>query len=337
MQRLLIFSQPIRWSIYVLLGLMSTSGLVAQQWLSADGEVHRIESKEQIYQDFLIPTLNETGRMSIEIEGADGGWIEYNYTDRFDNKRTKRIHGGEGATVNAVYSIGTAESQLPGGSVLRFMIGNRGCLAKYELLTKGGYGAGGGGGTAVLFSKNGGNTWNLLLVAGAGGGAAIDIEGLDTKYNPGLPGLSGDQKILKNNIRTQTSPGGKRGQGGMFSETTGGGGGAFSNGAYEDHALYYGNAGWVEFERMTEPLGGLGGSQEGCRDGGWGFGGGGSGCEGGGGGGGYSGGGAGKPGYGGEGGSSYVNIYSIQPVAYSTRQNSDTNNSSDGWAQYRIQ
>ncbi len=310
---------------------------VHAQWsLVRDGSVQVVESKKEAYYDVVVPSNLAFNKILLEIKGADGGWVEYNYEDRFNAERTMRVNGGEGAIVNASYSIGNSESQIPAGSILRFIIGNRGRNAKFNLLSQGGYGAGGGGGTAVLLSTDSGRNWSILLVAGGGGGAGIDIEKLDTHYNPGLPGLSGEEGREMKDARISTMSGGRRGSGGQASGSTGGGGGAFSPGQSAANQLFNGDAGWKEHTRFGEPLGGVGGFQDNYPSGGWGFGGGGAGAEGGGGGGGYSGGGAGTPGFGGRGGSSYVNTYTISPIEYFSQQNDNTNNSQDGWVKYKI-
>lgn len=335
MKRSSILNIPFCLGAFIFLAIMPN--LVFAQWnLISDGSVQIIEAKKEAYYDFVIPNDNRVYKILFELKGGDGGWVEYNYMDRFGTERTKRVNGGEGAIVNASYSAGMIESQMPAGSILRFIIGNRGQNAKFNLLSQGGYGAGGGGGTAILLSQDNGQNWSILLVAGGGGGAGIDIEKLDTHYNPGLPGLSSDEAIENKNSRISTMPGGRRGSGGEANGNTGAGGGAYGPGKSTNHQLFNGDAGWREHTRYGEPLGGVGGFQDNQPSGGWGFGGGGSGAQGGGGGGGYSGGGAGTPGYGGGGGSSYINTYALIPYEYSSRQNDNTNNSKDGWVKYKI-
>lgn len=308
----------------------------AQTFLKVNEMIHNIEALEETYQDFIIPENAAFREFNLEIEGADGGWIEYTYLDRFGTNRTQRVNGGEGATISATYTIGRNMGQIPPGSTLRFIIGNRGSWAKFDLLSHGGYGTGGGGGTAVLLSKDGGSNWLILMVAGGGGGAGVDTEEIDTQFNPGMPGASGDEGMGKTNSRNEAMPSGNRGSGGQSNKNTGGGGGAYEDGIHETGTLHYGNAGWKGHKLSGQPLGGLGGTQKGGYNGGWGFGGGGSGAEGGGGGGGYSGGGAGAPGFGGEGGTSYVDRFTVSPSGVLRKQNDDTNNPEHGRARYQF-
>ena len=117
----------------------------AQTFLKVNEMIHNIEALEETYQDFIIPENAAFREFNLEIEGADGGWIEYTYLDRFGTNRTQRVNGGEGATISATYTIGRNMGQIPPGSTLRFIIGNRGSWAKFDLLSHGGYGTGGGG------------------------------------------------------------------------------------------------------------------------------------------------------------------------------------------------
>lgn len=150
----------------VLIPLLHTISAPAQPLLIADGDVQTIEALEETYQDFIVPNDATFGQFNLEIEGADGGSIEYSYLGRFGAKRTQRVNGGEGAS--ATYSVGKGSGQVSPGAILRFIIGNRGERAKFDLLSHGGYGAGGGGGAGVATKE------------------------IDTQYNPGLPGYSGD-------------------------------------------------------------------------------------------------------------------------------------------------
>ncbi|MCB0563408.1 MAG: hypothetical protein KDD01_03445 [Phaeodactylibacter sp.] len=336
MQRTIVKGQVIRLLPCLLILLFHSMAVFSQPFLTADGEVHSIKALEETYQDFNIPEDTEFGQFNLEIEGADGGWIEYTYLDRFGTKRTQRVNGGEGATVSATYRIGYGGGQLPPRSVLRLIIGNRGERAKFDLLSEGGYGAGGGGGSAALLSKDNGATWQIIMVAGGGGGGGVDTKEIDTKYNPGLPGSSGEDGLGGEHSKMEAMPGGIRGSGGQSSGITGGGGGVYEDGQHETGALYYGNAGWKDHKLSGQPLGGLGGTEKDCYNGGWGFGGGGSGAEGGGGGGGYSGGGGGTPGFGGGGGGSHINSFTAQPLTVSKKQNGDTNNPEHGRVRYQF-
>jgi hypothetical protein len=213
------------------------------------------------------------------------------------------------------------------------IIGKRGQWAKYDLLSDGNFGAGGGGGTAILLSKDSGANWQILLVAAGGGGAGVQKVDGETNYHPGEPGLSSEY-ANNGDLVQNTAQGGSYGSGGSSVGLSGGGGGAFSDGLHDKYNLNYGNAGWKDHKMFGQPLGGLGGTETGARNGGWGFGGGGSGFESGGGGGGYSGGGAGLPGFGGGGGGSFVDTISISAMHYSKKTNDETNNPGDGYVRY---
>lgn len=322
---------------FLCLGLHALSA--QESYLIADENIQTILAQDERYQDFAVPEIPAgVDQLIIEAEGADGGWVEYTYYDRFNTKRTRRSNGGEGATVSAVYSLGNQHSQISPGDILRLIVGTRGKFSKFDLLTEGNYGAGGGGGTAVLLSKDGGGTWELLLVAGGGGGAGVRFLNLqdDLELNAGQPGCSEENGFGGNHHQLMMADGGLHGQGGHSNGRTGGGGGAYGDGEHNEGQLHYGNAGWKEKKLGEMPMGGLGGSPSQCQNGGWGFGGGGSGDNGGGGGGGYSGGGAGLEGFGGGGGGSYVNQVNIFPSDIGKTQNGNTNNSGDGFVRYKF-
>lgn len=302
------------------------------------GSVQTVNANGAQFMDHLIPDQPDFDKLILEAVGADGGWIEYQYHDHFQTLRSKRVSGGEGATVTATYAVGPGLS-IPPGSILRFVIGNRGHWAKYDLLNSGGAGAGGGGGTAILLSKDEGLSWTILMVAGGGGGGGVRFqEGRDElELNAGQPGASTEEGSGGQHHRFSMAKEGVRGEGGYSFKTTGGGGGAYQDAPHVQGILIHGNAGWENHQMGEEPLGGLGGIQEDNRHsaGGWGFGGGGAGLEGGGGGGGYSGGGAGMLGYGGGGGGSYIN--QAIPLLTNTEKvkNGITNNTGDGYIRYK--
>lgn len=306
-----------------------------QEYMKPNGEVNNIIAVSENYQDFIIPEDNTLKELNLEIEGADGGWIEYNYYDRFRTTRTQRVNGGQGAVISATFEVGQGVGKIPPGSYLRFIVGNRAQREKIDEVPMEGIGAGGGGGTGVLISKDRGANWQLLLVAGGGGGGAIKIEEEELKSSPGLPGVVEEINTTHTYTR-QVTASGAVGDGGEFHQLSGGGGGAYQDGKYEKGMLYYGNAGWKNKRFGEKPLGGLGGTHQSCRDGGWGFGGGGSGYKGGGGGGGYSGGGAGLPGYGGSGGSSFVERLIVYPIHVSKQQSGNTDNPGDGLIRYQL-
>lgn len=323
--------------LFVLIAFLGSVQLgLSQRSMITDGSVNIIEADLESYQDYIIPADISTGLLNLEAEGADGGWIEYNFYDRFKTSRTHRVNGGEGATISATFEIGTGLGQIPPGSIFRFVIGNRGQKEKIDLIPDEGIGAGGGGGTGVLLSKDDGNSWHLIMVASGGGGGGIKILREEVKSYSGSPGSS-EEFPTKSSPTRQIATGGVRGGGGHAFESTGGGGGAFEDGIHEQGVLSYGNAGWKERRFGSAPLGGLGGTQKNGRDGGWGFGGGGSGNRGGGGAGGYDGGGGGHPGIGGGGGSSYVEKNIVKTINVSKRQNEDTDNPGHGFIRYQFE
>ncbi len=320
--------------LYVLaITAMSAWTVQAQTPMIANGEVQLVSAQKEVFHDLVVPKPDSLNLLILEAEGGDGGWIEYTYVDRFNTPRMQRVSAGEGATVSANYRIGTGLNEIPPGSILRMIVGNRGQWAKYDLLPDGDYGAGGGGGTAILISKDNGQKWEILMVAGGGGGAGVHKNATEIKYYAGLPGSSAENGVGGDPLSMMVQ-GGARGEGGQSSQQTGGGGGAYTDGQHQDGILIYGNAGWKDYNLSKQPLGGVGGIQDSLRDGGWGFGGGGSGATSGGGGGGYSGGGAGLPGYSGGGGGSFINTNTTHPANYSKQQNSDTNNPDDGYVRY---
>ncbi|MEZ4941897.1 MAG: hypothetical protein R3D58_13545 [Saprospiraceae bacterium] len=319
----------------VLLLWAGVAGLPAQIPALVSGEVQLIKADDEKFQDFEVPKLDSLDQLIFELEGGDGGWVEYAYYDRFNTLRTQRVGGGEGATVSAGFRIGNGSGDIPRGAILRLIIGKRGEWAKHDLLDTGNYGAGGGGGTTVLMSKDNRQSWTVLLVASGGGGAGVQKTEKGIFDSPGLPGNPTDNGT-GSGMQQNIASGGSQGQGGQFVQSSGGGGGAFGDGIHEPGALYYGNAGWKDKMLYKEPLGGVGGTQAGARNGGWGFGGGGSGGVSGGGGGGYSGGGAGKAGFGGGGGGSFIESISVSPFNASRQNNGSTINPGDGYVRYML-
>jgi len=312
----------------------SITKLTAQTQLETSGAVMLVLGDSEMFHDYVVPSLDSLVNLILEVEGADGGWIEFTYTDRFNMARTQRVNGGEGATVSAKFNIGNNLGDIPPGAILRMIIGQRGDWAKYDLLENGNYGAGGGGGSAILISKTNGKNWNVLLVAGGGGGAGVQKSSEVIHNNPGMPGNSGEIGI--GGDEREIAAGGRMGRGGESVDFSGGGGGAYGDGTHEPGILQYGNAGWKDHELSGIPIGGVGGIQSNTHRGGWGFGGGGSGDKSGGGGGGFSGGGAGYSGFGGGGGGSFIESNFVSPQNGNKQQNGNTNNPGDGCVRYKI-
>ncbi len=285
------------------------------QSLNADGTSYKIGYNGS-FTDRAIPgtaNLNGYNFLSFTIKGADGGA----YRGVFNKKK-----GGGGATVRASFEIGTGAGQLQPGGTVRFVVGNRG----QNDISNGVEGGGGGGGTGILYKHpsatitcsqpstdlaDANSCWVILAVAGGGGGAfASDIAGTGTKGKGGNDGECGkDGKGIGGGNGGCNGNGGKEGEDGV-SIATGGGGGAFSDG---DTPTRGGKKGGFTGGDGGEIPPGKNGAE-----GGFGYGGGGSGSfasylgglSGGGGGGGYSGGGGAYTNPGG-GGGSFANLAAI--------------------------
>jgi hypothetical protein len=165
---------PFLKSILTLLLLSGTvAALHAQPNMNANGLFYRIEYDGDGYVDLTIP--NVPGQeLFFVLNGGDGG--------RRVVPDLCKVKGGEGATVQAAFAVGTGPGRLNPGGVIRFIPGQRG-----ESNTGGGInGGGGGGGTGILYKAPGANItcdvpslsladasscWVLLGVAGGGGGA----------------------------------------------------------------------------------------------------------------------------------------------------------------------
>lgn len=129
-------------------------------WLSYTGS----------YRDFIIPDGQEGHPLFLEAQGGDGGKVNFSYDTN------KEGVGGGGAELEAKFMIGSGPNQIPVGSRIRFIVGQKG-----QSHTNNGenikHGAGGGGATGVLFlppnltpSTARPEDWVLLMVAGGGGG-----------------------------------------------------------------------------------------------------------------------------------------------------------------------
>ena len=112
------------------------------------------------YRELKIDASPQYDRLYLLAEGADGG------TGMYDNDFNEHYKGGGGATMEAVFEIGTGEGQIPQGSTIRMIVGRYGGSAPYA----GGAG-GGGGGTGIIYlppgrDRNNQDEWVILLVAG---------------------------------------------------------------------------------------------------------------------------------------------------------------------------
>ncbi|MCB9053611.1 MAG: ricin-type beta-trefoil lectin domain protein [Lewinellaceae bacterium] len=253
----------------LLLGIIMPS-LKAQSYhdnsgqLLADGAAHTVPYQNRAYLDLKIPQSTEGQYLYLKLEGADGG--------RFRRSTYQKwAAGGEGATVVLVVEVGNGTGQLPVGSTLRFIVGEKGG----ERSTSGSdfHGAGSGGGTGLAFKGPEQNDkWQLLAVAGAGSG------GMGNCCNHSYDGTPGGDIVA-------TLPTSSTGIGGNvvqyenvgFTENpymAGGGGGAFSQGGSmtdKSTTMWGGYPGWTGGPDSGAPTGGSGGQNSG-----WGFGGGGS-------------------------------------------------------------
>ena len=303
----------------------------SQPELVCDGNVQTI-SYSGTFKDFIIPNDPAINEIEFTLKGGDGGFAQIGNACKAD--------GGEGATVIAKFKVGEGADALPYGAIVRLVVGRAGEKGTGVgiLFTGGSYG-GGGGGTGLLYKMPGDELWTILAVAGGGGGA----------YQGRLAGFCIDKKegqggsatVAGGNGNGSLNPGegGTFGDGGLAGglnglELSGGGGGYLTRGSgisCTGGEVGEGGAGY--------PEGGYGGGAEGCfsftfRDGGYGFGGGGTGNNGGGGGGGYSGGGGGGSTGAGGGGGSYVRAANAGRTITAGGTTGDT---FDGFATYTCQ
>ena len=247
--------------------------------------------------DIAVPS--SASSVYIDIKGGDGGDGNTHSPDKDCVAK-----GGSGAIVKAVFSVGNGTDEIPAGSTLRFIRGEKGESETFSAVVGAGdAGGAGGGGSAVLYRRpgaTGDDDWIILAVAGGGGGAYSGMfyfTCVDRHNGKGgtITTTGGSGKVQSS---ADTQGGVDGGAGGDLGGTSGGGAGAFetaeattANGAPAQKGY---------------PSGGAGAHCAGCESGGWGFGGGGFSFYGPGGGGGYSGGGAGSIGEAG-GGGSYLN------------------------------
>lgn len=77
-----------------------------------------------VEQDFTVPA-GFRGRLSLQVEGADGGNSRATYTTDSGNI-TAFGEGGSRARVSANFYVGTSTYAIPGGSTLRFIVGRKG-------------------------------------------------------------------------------------------------------------------------------------------------------------------------------------------------------------------
>lgn len=302
----------------------------AQADLAAGTDWQRIDYNGT-YQDFKVPN-DFLGVVYFRMFGGDGGFA------KVQADGTCTGNGGSGAEIYQELVVGNGPDEIPPGSTIRFIVGQRGDNHG----TNGGCAycsrsAGGGGGTGILVKID--DEWTILSVAGGGGGGYAKVfngfcagdtsNGLSANTSEDGAGLDGP---------FSGADGGTDGNGGgggsnVESLSNSGGGGGVKSAGYDSYEEDdSGQAGWENYPN-GEPTGGVGGSSS--TQGGFGFGGGGGGGSAGGGGGGYSGGGGGRNERSGGGGGSWINPdYSLD---YSIRADPPTGDTKNGYVQYRLE
>lgn len=302
---LVAFLLLINTSLFSQFGIYSDNG-----YLIDNGFQFTIPASDPAtYEDLKIPENTTYGGIRLWVKGADGG--RKNPPSAGDSYTRG---GGEGAYIWGTFEIGTDAGQIPPGSTLRFIVGHHGEGTSSHVHS----GGGGGGGTGVILIPPGEeeneDAWVILAVggAGAGGGADCCVAGYD-----GDPGKGYD------------NPGDGSGGSTLYTTENHAGGGAFG-----DASPAGGHKGF--------PEGGRG--SNGHADGGWGFGGGGTGDEtsiysspGSGGGGGYTGGDTGNTAWRGEGGTSFMNTGEMNIFNRGQDVGGSDTSPDDGFVRYRFE
>ena len=206
-------------------------GQTGRTWnLVQDNGIHRIDQPGTYYTDCTVPQPGLYPYLTLHLRGGDGGkiWIQNLF------KKTVRTgQGGQGATISAVFKIGTGANELKPGSKIRFIVGRGGDSHTNCSACIGTFGGGGGGGTGVLYLPVGADetvpaNWKILAVAGGGGGG---IAGTASFYKDGHPGQITEYGYISNDLLNQfysdgsTPIFGHNGHGGQDAPTIGAGGG----------------------------------------------------------------------------------------------------------------
>ncbi len=331
--------QPVLYSCLFFLCLAGVA--LAQPNLTVDNTAYSVAYSGS-YQDFTVP--GNAARIILNLKGGDGGKAQIRYADCCAIDNTCYGDGGAGATVRATFAVGMGPGKIPPGSIIRFIIGGAGATGNTGNTFLGWETGGGGGGTGILFKAPGAPSFTPLTIAGAGGGAYRGIvsgictdqsEGGGGNYASNGDGGGGD---------IASGGGGTNGNGGGGNELAGGGGGGYLSdgdgvtcvGLTSSFGFFSNEAG--EGHRAAD-TGSPGGTSEGCtaftdwKNGGYGYGSGGSSSDVGGGGGGYSGGGKGGTTGGGGGGGSYVDAMRL---SQSGSDGATTASPGDGTASYQV-
>ena len=287
--------------------------------LNADGYQHTISYLDEQYQDATIPSNVSHDYLFLRAYGADGGYKRA----RSKPGGSKNTDGGRGALVEGYFKVGSGENEIPPGSTVRFIVGQKGT----NLSNAKDGGAGGGGGTAIAFKAPGKERWHLLIVAGGGGGGRSSCCSLGAK---GRPGRAYD---------------GFPGKG--YSEDCGEDNHYGGSARKSKNSSCQGGQGWSGDFPSGAPVGGKSYRRKSWPVGGWGFGAGGSGSHWqkvSGGGGGYTGGYGGKISLDGlhsraEGGTSYTDygmVGAIGSTSIFSTERGTTDSPSDGRIIYRF-
>ncbi|MEM9931414.1 MAG: hypothetical protein AAF840_16485, partial [Bacteroidota bacterium] len=226
-------------------------------------------------RDYYIPFGFEGTKIHFVLRGADGG---VRTVKEIDGAIRHRVAAGAGATIVGTFSVGNGPDEIPPGSMVRMIVGQKGESTTTQSEDAGG----GGGGTAVLFLPPGAATseFVLLAVAGGGGGAYSNCCTIKYKGRSAETGTSGSSGRCDDDdlVYDGGTNGNGGGGGGTGSTGAGGGGGAFTPGQGECVTCQGGAGGGTD-----NPFGGRGGflqaqsPNQGGAYGGYGYGGGGQG------------------------------------------------------------
>ncbi|MEM6769324.1 MAG: hypothetical protein AAF597_01970, partial [Bacteroidota bacterium] len=170
--------------LFLLLGIQVS--VVAQPYLNWDGEWHRQEYVGYEVREHLIPFGFEGAKIKLELRGADGG---VRIVREIDGAERHRVEAGAGATIAGTFTIGNGPNEIPPGSMVRMIVGQKG----ESKSTQSEDACGGGGGTAILFLPPGAppSEFVMLAVAGGGGGAYSNCCTIKYKGRSAETGTSG--------------------------------------------------------------------------------------------------------------------------------------------------
>lgn len=132
-----------------------------------DSQIHTIDYPGWEIRDFYIPQNVQHDYLYLHAEGADGG---ARIVKEAGGSIRHIVNGGSGATIKAIFKIGTGTGEIPPGSLIRMIVGGAGKSRTSQASLSGG----GGGGTAVLFKApdKSYSEFQLLMVVEAVAAAA---------------------------------------------------------------------------------------------------------------------------------------------------------------------